>query len=115
MMLTVSYEDYINSYNTDAESVIPEGRFPHFILKAESYISSLTMGRTGEISHLDAYRECVFSLAEIYYKKFVRMGVMSENNDGYSASFSDTSLDKMLLETAVLYLEPTGLLYRGIG
>ncbi len=113
-MITVSFKDYLNLYSQEG-SEIPEKSFQFFLAKAENFLNGLTMGRISRICETEEVKRCACEIAEIYYKGSQRLGISSENNDGYSVSYDAVACDKAAAELAILYLENTGLLYRGIG
>ncbi|MBR4874665.1 MAG: hypothetical protein IKU87_02455 [Clostridia bacterium] len=113
-MITVSFKDYLNLYSGE-NNKIPEKSFSFFLSKAESFLNSLTMGKLAPFCETEEVKRCACEIAEIYYKGSQRLGISSENNDGYSVSYNAVACDKAAAEIAIFYLESTGLLYRGIG
>ena len=114
-MITISYSDYETLYNIRSENLIPEGRFAACLAKAEAFLSSFTMGRLSQADDADRTARCLCEIAELFYLKSARFGIASENNDGYSVSYSGTATEKAAADIASAYLAQTGLLYRGIG
>ncbi len=118
-MISISYNDYKTGYNTSEARLIPEGRFLPCVNKAEAFLSSLTMGRLpkpGDASGLaECVLQCILEIAELFYVNSQRYGISSENNDGYSVTYSGGAAEKAAADAAYAYLGQTGLLYRGIG
>lgn len=114
-MITITYSDYVQNYNTNPENLIPEDKFEPCTAKAEAFLNALAMGRLAEAGDGDNVVRCVCEIAELYYKQGARQGIASENNDGFSVSYNGASAEKAAAGIAAVYLEQTGLLYRGIG
>ena len=93
-MISISYSDYEQLYNVSTEALIPEGKFAACLSKAEAFLSALTMGRLGEAKDTENLARCACEIAELFYLKSARFGIASENNDGYSVSYSNTAVEK---------------------
>lgn len=98
--------------------------FQKYILKASAFISYLTMGRSTGETEEEQMAAC--AVADVYSSASGRLasgGVSSENNDGYSVSYSDAlngetieeTVNRRALAAARLYLANTGLLRRAVG
>ena len=108
-MLT-DFSFYRNFYGG---TLIPENEFVRYCEFASRFISNMITSRF-EIS--SDIKMAVCHVAEIFYRDNVRMGISSENNDGYSVSYDKSvSAEKLATEIASVYLGSSGLLYCGIG
>lgn len=112
-MQYVYYEYYKNSFLgmlIDSSSV-----FDSLAVRAQAYIERITLGRAKQSSETDAVKNAICAVCEVYYQHDARAGIVSENNDGYSVTYSSDGrfVEKLLYETASLYL-PAELLYRGV-
>ena len=120
----VDYEYYADQYGGG----ITEKEFPFAERKAEAYIRKLTYIR-GNIFATEnmAVKDAVCAVADVYAsceKKREAGTVKSENNDGYSVSYTVEQADgqtveelirKKAYEAASTYLLPTGWLSRKVG
>lgn len=104
----MNYGFYKSAYGGNT---IPPELFNRFLFKAQTYLEGLTMGRDIPDNYKDRYSFALCEIAECYYT--AKCDVKSENNDGYSVSYSDIPLTKRLYEIADLYLGESGLLYKG--
>ena len=81
-------------------------------VRAAAYVKKATFGRITEVT--DDIKNAVCAAAEVYAGYAGREGKASENNDGYSVSYTDSKmLNSELLQAVTMFL-PDGLLYRGL-
>lgn len=94
-------------------TLIPPELFNRFLFKAETFLKKLTRGREipSDYERNASYALC--EMAECYFRCRSGSAVKSETTDGYSVSYSDTSLNSRLYEIADLYLGESGILFRG--
>lgn len=114
-------------------STIPEAAFSNASVRASGYVKYFTSGRVLDTFEMDypEYAEdiklAVCAIAEVFFQEEKRLAkhdgreIASENNDGYSVTFADSSsgggislAGKQARQKAHLYLAHTGLLYRGV-
>lgn len=111
-----THEYYLNTYldgETDDSKTIPTPQVYRYLRQASSYLNGITLGRIGsEVT--DSIKDCTCEIAEALYLHDKRDGISSENNDGYSVSYTPDDLDGKVYDIAVRHLLPTGLLYRGV-
>lgn len=113
-MFSLSFDDYLTRYNSDARFAIPRESFSNFCSKALSFIDFATLGRFDSDSFGEKGVECVVAIAEIMYRAWSSYGVESEKNDGFSVTYSG-DFRGACYSVLELYLGSSGLLYRGIG
>lgn len=111
-LLYADYDYYTNEYNG---SEIPSENYPKYAVKARVYLDYVTMGKIGT-----SVPECVkmasCAISELYFRNEDSSGISSEKSDGYSVAYDKSStLDSLILNTAVEYLANSGLLYRALG
>ena len=112
-MQYVYYEYYESSFlGTVIDS---PSAFDSLVVRAQAYIERITFGRAKQSSETDEVKKAICAVCEVYYQYDAHAGVVSENNDGYSVTYSSDGrfVEKLLYETASLYL-PAELLYRGV-
>lgn len=119
MAIQKPYADY-DWYKTNYfGSAIPEEAFPSFAMKAAYLVDGLT---AGNLQPLDAAPDCVkdavCAAAEKLYQfeQSPAKEIKSENNDGYSVTYADTSEEKARDDAKTeirVYLSTSGLLFRG--
>lgn len=118
----MAYADY--QYYTEEYygSKLSETEFPKYAKRASAEIDHVTFGRIQKLSEseiTDAIRDCTCEVAEKlkYFETSAGAEVASENNDGYSVSYRDTSnVDTQaheIMASIRTYLGQTGLMYRG--
>lgn len=130
MVKYASYEFYKNSF---CGNIIPESDFLKAITRAGWYIRQITFGRvsddfeTAYPEYAENIKMAACAAAEVFYQEEQRTKehdgreVSSEENDGYSITYTDVSDDsiglagKKAFQKAQPYLAYTGLLSRRIG
>lgn len=96
------YKDcYLGTKITD------ESEFLSYEKKASFYIDKITFGNASDYGD-----EVKMAVCAVCDKLSESMGVVSENNDGYSVTYKDVT-EGDLFKAAVIFL-PEELLYRGI-
>lgn len=111
----VDYEYYVKAFLGTA---IPESSFPALEKKAEAFLNRITFGRVKRLPEIpNEVKDAICAMAEYNFREDKKTpGVRSENIDGYSVSYGDsteTSRNAELYSVAKNYLSDTGLLHRG--
>ncbi len=107
------FTDFSFYQNFYGGSLIPENQFVRYCEFASRFISNMTSSRFEIDSDV---KMAVCHVAEIFYRDNMRMGISSENNDGYSISYDKSvSAESLAAEIASVYLGSKGILYCGIG
>ena len=116
--INVDYAFYSNNFGG---TVIPVGAFDRRSTDAEFFINRITFGRVHKYElrqpDLMAVKMAVCAVAEVYYLADQHRDVKSENNDGYSVTYVDTSenaLKVRAIEAADRYLSDTTLRNRTV-
>lgn len=105
-------EFYHSTYCNGREPLLTDNEFLHYEQKAAAVLNRLTFGRICKAD--DNIRFCVCAVAEQLQTDTAHEGISSENNDGYSVSYTDNSRTGAKLSDIVkTYLSNTDLLYRG--
>lgn len=112
------YVDYNYYAQAFLGTVIPEKSFPKAEKRAEAFINRITFGRIKRLSEIPLeVKDAICAVAEYRYQADkMAPGVRSENIEGYSVSYGDTTesdRNAELYGVAKNYLSDTGLLYRG--
>ena len=116
--VTSPYVDYEYYVNTFLGTAIPATSFPALEKKAEAFLHRITFGRVKRLPEIPTeVKDAICAMAEYNFQADKKTpGVKSENIDGYSVSYSDsteTSKNTELYGVAKNYLSDTGLLHRG--
>lgn len=111
----VDYEYYAKAFLGTA---IPEPSFPALEKKAEAFLHRITFGRVKRLPEIpNEVKDAICAMAEYNFREDKKTpGVRTENIDGYSVSYGDsteTSRSAELYSVAKNYLSDTGLLHRG--
>ena len=111
-MLGVDYNYYFVEFGG---TLIPAEDFRYYSRKAASYVNAVTGNRAHE-SCLDAVRDCICALAELYYADDNNERIASESVGALMTSYREDQrpIDQKLCEACRRYLMHTGLLYRGV-
>lgn len=117
-MMTVDYQFYKETFHGQMN----ESDFARLSVYASAYIDELTMGRVSDQlseNTMQRVKMAFCAVADAYHLNEQGGGVASETNDGISVTYvagtgAAKSEDRRLYEAAVLFLAPTGLLYRGV-
>ncbi len=80
--------------------------------RAYLYLKNITFGRIDAYPEDEGVKCAVVSVAEAMYLSDSRFGVSSENNDGYSVSFSGNSSGRTFYQIAARFLPPDMLVRR---
>ena len=111
--INVDYAFYTDVFKGE---VIPDGAFDRCSTDAEFFINQITFGRVHQYElrpvDLIAVKMAVCAVAEVYYLADQHKDIKSENNDGYSVTYVDTSenaLKVRAIEAADRYLTDTTL------
>lgn len=116
-MLTVEYEFYKNTYHGNK---ISETAWPAFSRDAAAYVDKITFGRASADGLDDALKQAcqmaVCAAAEELQTQDAGGVVASASNDGYSETYIAASQTpgQRLRASVGLWLDNTGLLYRGV-
>lgn len=111
------YADY--TYYTEAfgGTRLSQQEFDSCCEKAQSYIDYITLGRAAN-NLGSSVKNALCAAAEEICKGGFGSGIKSESTDGYSVTYSDSFSQKSeisrIFDAIRIYLEPTGLLYRGM-
>lgn len=116
-MPAVDYQFYKDAFR----GKMSKEDFDRLAVYAAAYLEELTMGRIlGELPEAVAEKaaKALCAVADAYLLQEQGGGVASETNDGVSVTYVAGSQalcgGRRLYEAAVLFLGPTGLLYRGV-
>lgn len=93
---------------------IPSEEYERFEKSAERELSRITGGKS-DSSKEDEVLRCICEIAEVLYVEALRLGIESENNDGYSVKYNLENTKQTLVCLAERYLCGTDYLYRGVG
>lgn len=93
---------------------IPPEDAQAYMKKAYLYLKNLTLGRIDSCPEDEGVKMAVSSIAEAMYVYDGRLGISSENNDGYSVSYSGEVSGRAFYRLAARYLPP-GMLGRRCG
>ena len=94
-------------------NLIPPELFNRFILKAKAYLALATNNRYVPHEYEEKVSFALCEIAEVYMRLSMRNGVKTENTDGYSVSYDESSLKLELSEILNLYLGDSDLLFKG--
>lgn len=112
------YVDYKYYTKTFLGTAIPKEAFPALEKKAEAFLHRITFGRVKRLPEIpNEVKDAICAMAEYNFRSDKKTpGVKSENIDGYSVAYGDsteTSRNAELYGVAKNYLSGTGLLNRG--
>ena len=111
MKITVDFDYYSNVYRGN---LIPVSDFKKVITKALCYVDGLIFGReAGERE--ESVKLAVCNVAELLWLDNSRLGISSENADGYSVSYGSADVSKNIYDAVAVYLADSGLMYAGAG
>ena len=110
-MVTTDFDYYSNVFRGN---IIPHTDFKKYLRRAESYVDGMIFGRDpGDME--ESVKLAICSVAELIYLDELRLGISSENADGYSVSYSGGDISKNIFDAAAVYLADSGLMYAGAG
>ena len=114
LMPDVSYDYYFTVYNGGAEGTIPSESFDLFCRKATEEVALRICTEPGE-AHKSSVCLAICEIAELIYSLSKRDSVKSENIDGYSVTYTESS-SALSRIYAILqkHLAKSGLLFRGV-
>lgn len=110
MMVDAAY--YLDQYLSGRKAVVPIAEFVYYERRAEAELSALTMRKIERTEITNNIKNCVCEVMEYLFNLDQRGDIKSENNDGYSVTFTDETKSERILAIARIYL-PHKLLYRG--
>ena len=112
-------EYYMNTFYAGNEPKLSEAECTMYLRKASVFLDSLFVSKRPSEPYEPCVKDACCEIADCLYVSESRAGIASENNDGYSVTYtaksdsSSASADAHAI--AQRYLAHTGLLYRGIG
>lgn len=114
--INVDLEYYVENFGGKK---IPEDSFPEKIREAESIVNFITFGRIhGYVlspEDLECAKMAICAVADSIWENKKRDGVVSENTDGYSVTYSQESgYKEAAADAARAYLIDTTLLERRV-
>ncbi len=113
-MPIVDSEYYLIEYSLGQVALIPLDTFPLWERKAVAELNVITFGRLEKAEITNKIKMCVCEAAELIYKVEQRQDILSENNDGYSVTYSKPKATSLSIrDIAKAYLPPE-LLYAGV-
>lgn len=112
-MAYADYSFYIGEYNGKA---IIQADFDRLIIRASSYIDSITQGRASSYSADDAVKMASCAVADAWLKNEQGGDLQSQRVGSWSRTYANKleSPENRLYKAANLYLSNTGLLSRWI-
>ena len=108
-MEKVDYDYYSNNY---CGNMIPIVDFDKVIKKAAAYVNNLIFGRDPG-DREESVKLAICNVAELLYLDDERCGIVREDSDGYSVSYSASDVDKDIASAVAVYLADSGLMYAG--
>ncbi len=106
--MIVDYNFYIENGN----SKIPSAEFPLWETRGEYCLLGYVNSPLEEID-APGLKPCVCHISDLLYENGKRLGISSENNDGYSVSYENSPIEMEILRIVKLYFGNTNYLYRG--
>lgn len=103
---------YNESFGGDCK--IPASAFPLWERRAEAALAKITAGKSNAAKDDERVKMCICEIAECLYEESQRCGIVSENNDGYSATYENGDIKRKIGNLAALWLSGTDILYRGV-
>ena len=108
-MEKVDYDYYSNNY---CGNIIPPADFEKVVKKAQAYVDGLIFGRDPG-DREESVKLAVCNVAELLYLDDETRGIIREDSDGYSVSYSSSDIDRDIASAVQVYLADSGLLYSG--
>lgn len=122
-MLYADYNYYASAY---AGTIVPAVEFNEYAHRAQRFLDYITQHRISDVTDVtEAVKTALCGATEALYEVSqqtdkIPKGIKSENNDGVSVIFADTSANSIvtqkqqcMLNAIYQALNGTGLLYRG--
>lgn len=115
-MSYADFEYYSNTfYDVLRTPPIPNTERESYLEKATAYLNSIFGSKRPTEEQLEAVKKCCCDVADCFYIEFGTENIASENNDGYSVTYTHRqSANNKAYAIVLRYLSGTGLLYRGI-
>lgn len=119
-MLYADYSYYASAY---AGTIVPAAEFNEYAHRAQRFLDYITQHKISDVT--EAVKTALCGATEALYEVSqqtdkIPKGIKSENNDGVSVTFADTSANSIvkqkqqcMLNAIYQALSGTGLLYRG--
>ncbi len=92
---------------------IPKEEAQVYVDRAFLYLKNITLGRVEAEKDTEDVITAISAVAEVFYTFSLQGNAKSENNDGYSVTYKDSSVSKEAYRVATTLLPPH-LLYRGM-
>ena len=109
MIFIIDFDYYKNNF---LGTLIPCEKFYHIEKKASAYVKNAILNKNSDITEV---KDAICATCELIFNEEKRNGIKSENNDGYSVTYSDNScFAQKVYDIITIYLANTGLLYRGM-
>lgn len=108
-MVYADYEYYTDIYKG---SILTKALFEAYSDKAQCYIDYITLGRA-EFNLNENVKKAVCAAAESLYLHAGKRGIISENTDGYSVTYSNDERNDVI-EAVKMYLVNTGMFYAAV-
>ncbi|MEG1779442.1 MAG: hypothetical protein RR263_05010 [Oscillospiraceae bacterium] len=103
---------YLDGYLSGRAALISTADFTYYERRAEAELSALTLHKIDSAEVTENIRRCVCEVMEYLYRLDKRVDIKSENNDGYSVTYTEETKADRIYDIAKMYL-PHKLLYRG--
>lgn len=118
MQVYADWEFYTAEYGGVMGGVMKEADFRRLVRQASAYLDRITFGRIGAEEWRDVAANACCAVAEAM--RYIEQGgdKTAESNDGVSVTYAARAARtdaQRLREAAGLWLDDTGLLYRGVG
>ena len=103
--------DY-NFYLENGNSKIPPAEFPLWETRGEYCLLRYVNSSLDEID-VPGLKPCICHISDLLFQEDKRLGISSENNDGYSVSYANSPIEIEIYRIIKLYLGNTKYLYKG--
>lgn len=111
--IEVDYDFYANNFKGTA---IPAESFDKKSIESEALVNQITFNRIRKYSltkeDLHLVKMAICAVADVYHEQEQHKGIKSENNDGYSVTYTDGDVETMrnnAVAAADIYLSGTTL------
>ncbi len=121
MPLYADFDYYSNTYYDALQEIpIPNTQRLVYLRKASSFLNSLFVHQKPQEPYPEEVKNACCEIADCYFLCEIKEGIASENNDGYSVTYTAEASGVKMTEQkayaiALRYLGNTELLYRRIG
>lgn len=109
----MAYTDYAFYHNDYKGDTVPYDAFDSLAQRAQTYVDAAAFGRIDWENPPDEAKCAVCAVADILYRDRDRVGIVSENNDGYAVVYRNEDNGREISRAIRLYL-PDELLFRGV-